>query len=677
MNNKIIERINYLREEIEKHNYHYYVLDNPIIADAEYDRLMKELMDLEERYPEYRSPGSPTQKVGGRARDEFKKFTHPEPMLSLSNVYSDAEFYEFSDRIKKALENKKFSYVVEPKYDGLAVELIYRKGILETGSTRGDGATGEDLTDNIRTIKTLPLNLYKSAKKGINIPEELILRGEVIIFKDDFKKLNNKRIDEGEPLFANPRNAAAGSLKQLDPKITASRPLRIFIYSIIRAGYYIKNQWEFLNYAKNLGLPISEYVRLAESPEEIISYYNEMQDKRHSLKFDIDGIVIKVNEFEYQNMLGNIAKSPRWAVAFKFPPIQETTIVEDIILQVGRTGALTPVALLKPVNVGGVMVSRATLHNQDEIDRLDIRVKDAVVVQRAGDVIPEIVKVVLERRPQDTVRFIFPSRCPVCGTKVVKEDREAIIRCLNEDCPARVVERIKHFVSRGAMNIEGLGEKIIEKLVLEKRIVKDISDLYILGKEDLKSLEGFGDKSAQNIIDAISKSKKTTLKRFIFALGIRYVGENTAGLLAEYFSDIHSLMSANSEVLCKIPQVGEETAAGIVGFFSNEKNRGLIERLLKYGIEFENKSTPLSDRLAQKTFLITGTLQRFTRDEAKELIIKNGGKVLSSVSRKLDYLVVGSDPGNKLEKAKEFGIKIIYEDDLLKMINGDTLGPGI
>ncbi len=668
MDEKVLKRIKELREELEKHNYYYYVLDNPIISDAEYDRLMRELIELEEKYPEFLSPDSPTQKVGGKPRDEFKKFQHPEPMLSLSNVYSESEFLEFHNRIRKLLGREDFGYVIEPKYDGLAVEIIYRDGLLVTGSTRGDGTTGENVTDNIRTIKTLPLNLKIRAKKGTVIPDELILRGEVIIFKDDFRKLNEKRLEEGESLFANPRNAAAGSLKQLDPRITAERPLRIFVYSIVRPEPVIKTQYEFLQYAKELGLPVSDNVKIVYSPSEVLSFYREMQEKRHSLRFDIDGIVIKVNEFEYQGMLGNIAKSPRWAVAFKFPPVQETTVVKDIIVQVGRTGALTPVAVLEPVQVGGVTVSRATLHNQDEIDRLDIRVGDAVVVQRAGDVIPEIVKVIVERRPEGTGRFSLPDRCPVCKTDVVRDEDEAVVRCPNEECPARVIERIKHFVSRRAMNIEGLGEKIVEKLVIEKRLIRDVSDIYRLKAEDLKSLEGFGDKSAKNITDAINRSKKTTLRRFLFALGIRHVGENTAGLLADYFGDIREIMNAEEETLMKIPQIGEESAREISSYFRNIKNREIVEKLLGSGIEFETKTANESNVLSGKTFLITGTLSGFTRDEAKDFIVRNGGRILSSVSKKLDYLVVGEDPGSKLNKAQDMGIKIISEEELIRMV---------
>ena len=670
MSKDIEKRIQELREEIEKHNYYYYVLDNPIISDAEYDRLMKELMELEEKYPEYRTPDSPTQKVGGKARDEFKKFTHPEPMLSLSNVYSESEFADFHNRIMKLLGTEDFAYVIEPKYDGLAVELIYRKGILSVGSTRGDGTTGEDVTDNIKTIKTLPLNLRGSTKSVDGIPDEIIVRGEVIIFKDDFRKLNERRMEEGEPLFANPRNAAAGSLKQLDPKITATRPLRIFIYNNVKSHPAIKSQWEFLNYVKRLRLPVSDYVKRVKGVKEVMEYYREMEEKRHSLKFDIDGIVIKVDDFSQQKMLGNIAKSPRWAVAFKFPPVQETTVVENIIVQVGRTGALTPVAVLKPVQVGGVTVSRATLHNQDEIDRLDIRIGDAVLVQRAGDVIPEIVKVIVERRPANAKRFRIPDRCPVCGTPVLKDEDEAIIRCPNDECPARLVERIKHFVSRRAFNIEGLGDKIIEKLVLEEKIVKDIPDIFALDSARLKNIEGFGEKSANKIIEAIEKSKKTTLKRFIFALGIRHVGENTAGLIADYFKDIDSLISASLEDLKSIPQIGEETASEIRRFFSDSRNLKIIKGLKDAGVMIESQSEEIGDALKGLTFLITGTLNNFSRDEAKDFIIKNGGKVLSSVSKKLDYLVVGSDPGSKLKKAEELGVKIISEEELVDMVNG-------
>lgn len=668
MDERTLNRIKELRDEIERHNYNYYVLDNPIISDAEYDRLMRELLELESRYPDLITPDSPSQKVGGAVKDEFKKFVHPEPMLSLSNVYSIDEFIEFHNRVAKMLGDEDFEYVVEPKYDGLAVELIYENGVFTIGSTRGDGTTGEDVTENIRTIKSLPLNLRRSKIADVEIPQQLIVRGEVIIFKEDFKRLNEKRLDEGESLFANPRNAAAGSLKQLDPKITASRPLKIFIYSNVKSLPEICSQWDFLNYVRDIGLPVAQYVKKVKGVEGVTGFYREMEVLRHSLRFDIDGVVVKVNHFEHQRALGSIARSPRWAVAFKFPPVQETTTVEDIIIHVGRTGALTPVAVLKPVKVGGVTVSRATLHNQDEVDRLDIRVGDTVLVQRAGDVIPEIVKVIFEKRHSDTKRFRIPDRCPICNTLVVRDKDEAVLRCPNEFCPGRIVEKIKHFVSRRAMNIDGIGERLIERLVLDKKLIRDVSDLYRITEDDLKGIEGFGDKSSKNIVTAIEKSKNVTLRRFIFALGIRHVGENTAYILAEHFRSIDALMNATEDELKGIPQIGDETASAIFRFFQASENRGLIERLLGCGIRFEDTSLSGSGPLSGLTFVVTGSLSGFTRDEVKDYIIRYGGRVLSSVSKKLDYLVAGEDAGSKLEKARQLGIKIISEEELKALV---------
>lgn len=668
MDEGILNRIKELRDEIERHNYNYYVLDNPIISDAEYDRLMSELLELESRYPELVTPDSPSQKIGGAVRDEFKKFVHPEPMLSLSNVYSVDEFIEFHSRVSKMLGDEDFEYVVEPKYDGLAVELIYENGILTVGSTRGDGMTGEDVTENIRTIKSLPLNLKRSKMADVEIPQQLVVRGEVIIFKEDFRRLNERRLDDGESLFANPRNAAAGSLKQLDPKITASRPLKIFIYSNVKSLPEIRSQWDFLNYVRDIGLPIAQYVKKVKGVDGVAEFYKEMEILRHSLRFDIDGVVVKVNHFEHQRLLGSIARSPRWAVAFKFPPVQETTIVEDIIIQVGRTGALTPVAVLKPVKVGGVTVSRATLHNQDEVDRLDIRVGDAVLVQRAGDVIPEIVKVIFERRHSGAKRFRIPDHCPICNTSVARDKDGAVLRCPNEFCPGRIVEKIKHFVSRRAMNIDGIGERLIERLVLDTKLIRDVSDLYRITEDDLKGIEGFGDRSAKNVVSAIERSKNVTLRRFIFALGIRHVGENTAYVLAEHSRSIESLMSATEDELKGIPQIGDETASAVFRFFQSSENKELIKRLLRCGIRFEETSISSSGPLSGLTFVVTGSLSRFTRDEVKDYIIRYGGKVLSSISKKLDYLVVGEDPGSKLEKARQLGIRIISEEDLRALV---------
>ncbi len=660
----IKKRVEKLREEIEYHNYRYYVLDQPEISDAQYDRLMKELEKLEAQYPELRSPNSPTQRVGAHPLEEFEIVRHTIPMLSLANAFDESEARDFDKRVKKFLgTSEEIEYVAEPKFDGLAVELVYERGQFVVGSTRGDGINGENITQNLRTIRTVPLQLIQ---KEIRAPERLEVRGEAIMQVEKFKELNRKREETGEPLFANPRNAAAGSIRQLDPKITAERPLEVYCYALGEViGWTFETQWEVLKTLPKWGLRTNPHVRKCKNIDEVLDYYREMGEKRGKLPYEIDGTVIKVNRFDLQARLGEIARSPRWALAFKFPPKQETTRIIDIRPQVGRTGALTPVAIMEPVRVGGVEVSRATLHNQDEIDRLDVRVGDTVIVQRAGDVIPEVVQVISSKRKGTEKKFKMPSKCPVCGAEVVKE--EAIHRCIGLDCPAQLKGRIKHFASKRAMDIEGLGVKLIDQFV-DKGLVKDVADISYISKQQLIELERMADKSAQNIIDAIEKSKTKPLSKFIYALGIRHVGETTAEDLARNFPRLDDFFDLSEEDLMKVEGIGPEVAASVVQFFRDKKNKESIERLRKAGVEVIEPRGKERGKLAGKTFVFTGALKTFQRDEARNLVESLGGTTASSVSKKVDYVVVGEDPGSKFDKAKELGIKTLTEEEFKKMI---------
>ncbi len=652
-----------LREEIEYHNYRYYVLDQPEISDAQYDRLMKELEKLEEQYPGLRSPNSPTQRVGAHPLEEFEIVRHTIPMLSLANAFDESEARDFDKRVKRFLgASEDIEYVAEPKFDGLAVELVYERGQFVVGSTRGDGINGENITQNLRTIRTVPLQLIQ---KEIQAPQRLEVRGEVIMQVEKFKELNRKREGLGEPLFANPRNAAAGSIRQLAPKITAERPLEVYYYSPGQViGWTFKTQWEVLKTLPKWGLRTNPHVRKCKNIEEVLDYYREMTEKRETLPYEIDGTVIKVNRFDLQTRLGEIARSPRWALAFKFPPKQETTKIIDIKPQVGRTGALTPVAIMEPVRVGGVEVSRATLHNQDEIDRLDVRIGDTVIVQRAGDVIPEVVQVITSKRKGSEKKFKMPSKCPVCGAEVVKE--EAIHRCIGLDCPAQLKGRIKHFASKRAMDIEGLGVKLIDQLV-DKGLVKDVADIYYISKQQLIELERMADKSAQNIIDAIEKSKTKPLSKFLYALGIRHVGETTAEDLARNFPHLDDFFHLSEGDLMQVEGIGPEVAASGVRFFRDKKNKESIEQLKNAGVEVIEPRGKERGKLAGKTFVFTGALKSFQRDEARNLVESLGGTTASSVSKKVDYVVVGEDPGSKVDKAKELGIKTLTEEEFKKM----------
>jgi DNA ligase (NAD+) len=660
----IKKRVEKLREEIEYHNYRYYILDQPEISDAQYDRLMRELQKLEEQYPELRSPNSPTQRVGATPLEAFEIVRHTFPMLSLANAFDESEAKDFDKRVKKFLGySAEITYVAEPKLDGLAVELVYERGQFVVGSTRGDGVNGENITQNLRTIKTIPLQLIR---KEVPVPERLVVRGEVIIQLKKFKELNRKREEIGEPLFANPRNAAAGSVRQLDSKITAERPLEIYCYGLGEVtGRRFKTHSEILQTFPKWGLRTNPNIQNCKNIDEVLEYYHKMNEKRENLPYEIDGIVIKVDRLDLQTRLGEISRSPRWALAFKFQPKQETTKILDIIVQVGRTGALTPVAVMEPVKVGGVEVSRATLHNQDEIDKKDVRVGDTVVIQRAGDVIPEVVQVITSKRKGTEKKFRMPSKCPVCGAEVIKE--EAIHRCIGLDCPAQLKGRIKHFASKRAMDIEGLGVKLIDQLV-DKGLIKDVADIYYINKEDLIRLERMAEKSAQNIIDAIEKSKTKPLSKFLYALGIRHVGETTAEDLARQFLRLDDFFRLSEKDLMEVEGIGPEVAASVHQFFRDKKNKESIELLKKAGVKVIESKTKEKGKLAGKTFLFTGALKDFGRDEARNLVESLGGMTASSVSKKVDFMVVGEDPGSKSDKAKELGIKTLTEEEFKKMI---------
>lgn len=667
MNKKEAEkRIESLRRELEGHNYKYYVLDEPEISDAEYDVLFRQLEKIEEEYPELVTPESPTQRVGAEPSKEFGSVTHTIPLLSLQNAMDEDGLKEFDASIKRFLDSEdEIEYVAEPKLDGLAVELVYENGVFVSGSTRGDGVTGEDITPNLRTVKSIPLRLREGK---IKIPPLLEVRGEVFLSINSFKELNKAQAEREEKLFANPRNAAAGSLRQLDPKITATRPLSILCYGIGAAeGFSPSSHWATLNGLKELGFPVTIHGSVCSGIEEAIRYFRKMEKKRESLTFEVDGIVLKVNDLNIQGELGERARSPRWAIAGKFKPLQETTLVNSISVQVGRTGALTPVAELEPVKVGGVIVKRATLHNQDEIDRKDVRAGDTVIIQRAGDVIPEVVSVIKSKRRKGTKRYKIPVKCPVCGADVKRLPGEAVHSCQNPSCPAQLRESIKHFASKGAMDIDGLGDKLVESLV-DNGTVKNVADLYSLSLEQLASLERMAEISGQNILNALEKSKETTLGRFLYALGIRHVGEQTAKLLAQKYGNIGKVRNSDVETLERIEGVGPIVAESVRNFFHEKKNNETIEKLIAHGIKIGSESPGSSNVLAGLTFVITGTLQKMTRRDAKGLIESAGGRASSSVSNKTDYLVAGENAGSKLSKAEELGVTVISEEELLELL---------
>ncbi|MBI1910679.1 MAG: NAD-dependent DNA ligase LigA [Deltaproteobacteria bacterium] len=658
-----------LKKEINYHNYRYYVLDSPAITDAEYDRLMRQLEALEVKYPQFITPDSPTQRIGAAPLAAFGTITHTMPMLSLNNAFTVEEAQEFDSRVKRTLKlspDEKIEYAAEPKMDGLAVELVYEDGIFIKGSTRGDGYVGEDVTQNLRTIKTIPLSLHPHGGKA-GPPKYIEIRGEVFLPLESFRKINREKEAKGELPFANPRNAAAGSLRQLNPKITASRPLDIFCYGVGTAeGVTFKTHYQSLQFIKDLGLKVNPFVKVAAGIDEVLEYHREMEEKREKLNYELDGVVIKVNDLGLQNRLGVLTRSPRWALAYKFAPKQESTRVKNIFVGVGRTGALTPVAFLEPVNVGGVTIERATLHNLDEVERKDVRVGDSVIVQRAGDVIPEIVSVLTDKRPPHAKPFRMPERCPECDSAV--ERIGAIHFCTGGLlCPAQLKESIRHFASKRAMDIEGLGEMHVEQLVNEG-LVKDVADLYYLKKDDLLTLARWGEKSVDNLLNAIDVSKKRTLERFIYALGINGVGEHMARILAERFGSIDNLMQASMEELLNVYEIGPGTAESIVDFFKEAHNRQVIEKIKKAGVNIPEKKAKEEGRLTGKKFIFTGALESFTRDEAQELVESEGAEAVSAISRKIDYVVAGAEAGSKLDKARKLGLKIIDEQEFKKLI---------
>lgn len=661
------KRVEKLRKEINLHNYLYYVLDQPKISDAQYDKLFKELEKLEKDFPQLITPDSHTQRVGAPPLDKFQEVTHKVPMLSLSNAFTEEEVIDFDKRVKKFLgTTSDIEYVAEPKIDGLGVSLIYENGIFTKGATRGDGVTGEDVTINLKTIKPIPLRLLEDKEKA---PVTIEIRGEVYMKTAEFEKLNKERKQKNEPLFANPRNAAAGSLRQLDSKITAGRPLDIFCYGVGQfTGKQFQTHWETLEAFRSWGLKVNPLIERVKDIAGVIKFHKAIEAKRRHLGYEIDGIVIKVNSLGLQKQLGTISRSPRWALAYKFSAEQRTTRIIDIIAQVGRTGAITPVAVMEPVEVGGVTVTRSTLHNQDEIDRLDARIGDTVVIQRAGDVIPEVVGVIKEKRTGKEKRYKLPDKCPECGAHVYRPEDEAVARCVGMACPAQLKESIIHFASRNAINIEGLGTKHIEQMV-EKGLIRNAADLYYLTKEDILKLERMADKSASNIIAAIDKSRSTTLPRLIFGLGIRHVGEHIAKVLAGEFGSIEKLAEADEERLLQINEIGPEIAESITKFFAEAKNLEVINKLKKGGVTYTRPAPAKSKKFSGKTFVFTGTMEGFSRQEAENLVEELGGRASSSVSKNTDFVVTGTEPGSKAAKAKELGVKIITEEEFKKLVD--------
>jgi DNA ligase (NAD+) len=661
---ELAQRAQQLREQVRFHDHRYYVLDQPLVSDAEYDRLLRELEKIEAEHPELKTADSPTQRVGGAPGEKFTKVEHKLPMMSLGKAMSEEEFVDFDARVRKTLGTDKVVYICEPKLDGLSISLRYEKGVLVRGSTRGDGSIGEDVTSNVRTIRTVPLGLTAPAGKE---PEVVEARGEVILAKRDFAELNQRQEQAGEEPFVNPRNAAAGSLRQLDPKITATRPLSTYIYEVGECSLRFKTHSEKIETLRGLGLRTPPSHR-CENAEAVKAVYQKMLVERHAQPFEQDGMVIKVDDLEQRERLGQVARSPRWAIAWKFPAEEEETLVEGIDVQVGFTGKLTPVARLKPVLVGGANVSNATLHNEGEMRRKDVRIGDHVFIRRAGDVIPEVVAVIKEKRSGKEKEFVFPDECPVCGAEVVKNEGEADHRCTGTACPAQFAGRLAHFASRTAMDIQGLGDRLIAAL-LEAALVKDVSSLYELTLEKLMKLPRMGEKSAQNILAAIDRSRKTTLRRFLFALGIRQVGEVTAKALAQTFGDVRKFYTLSASDLQAVRDVGPEVATSIHEFFQQEPNRALIERLLAAGVVPEPEKAPETGGVfSNKTVVLTGGLSAMSRDDAKAEIEKRGGRIAGSVSKKTDLVIAGTDAGSKLAKAKELNLKVIDEAEFLKLI---------
>ena len=666
---EVRQRLQSLRQELNLHAHRYYVLDDPILADAEYDRLFQELLALEQQHPELITPDSPSRRVGGAPLAQFRTVPHTIPMLSLENAFDGDALVEFEERLFRFLQSREpIAYVTEPKLDGLAVELVYEDGLFTIGSTRGDGVAGEDITNNLKTIPTIPLRLLPP--EGMAPPTRLEVRGEVFIGLADFKKLNAERATAGETLFANPRNAAAGSLRQLDPRITATRPLDFFVYGVSdTTALPCTTQHELLQYLGSLGFKVNPLVHICRSIAEVVSQFALLLEKRPTLTYDIDGMVVKVNDFALQERLGAKARSPRWAIAAKFPASQATTRLLAVEFGVGRTGAITPVAVLEPVQIGGVMVRRATLHNEDELRRKGLMLGDTVLVQRAGDVIPEVVKPVLEKRTGQEQPVVMPSRCPECGFPLVRIGQEAITRCPNPNCPAQRVRGLIHFTGKGGMDIEGLGKKAVEQLV-SQGLIQDIPDIYRLEVAQLAGLDGWGDKSAENAVRAIQGSRTPTLAKFLAALGIRHVGEVTAQVLARHFTSLPRLLLADEADFLHIEGIGDQMAASLVDYFQDPAVREMLSRLESLGVRVqeEKKGAEIHGGLSGSVFLFTGTLAHLSRHEAKARIKELGGQVASGISRKVTHVVLGESPGSKLTKARELGLTVITEDEFLRLI---------
>lgn len=665
----INKRVEELTQIINYNNHKYYVEDDPEIDDYEYDTLINELIDIENKYPEYKKEDSPTQRVGGTALDKFEQVVHKTPMLSLSNAFSDNDLIDFDNRIKGVV-NSDVEYVVEFKIDGLSAVITYENGVLKIGATRGDGAVGENVTKNLKTVKSIPIKISENMN--------LQVRGEVFIPKDKFEKLNKYQEENGLNLFANPRNAAAGSLRQLDSKVTAKRNLDIFVFNLEGIDEdRFKTHSESLEFLKELGFKVSSNYKVCKNIQEVIEFINYWTDHRSQLKFDIDGMVIKVNDLKQREELGNTTKSPRWAIAYKFPAEKKKTKLLDIIIQVGRTGNLTPTALLEPVQVAGSIVSRATLHNEDYIKQKDIKIKDTVIIQKAGDVIPEVVEVVKGERDGSEVEFKMPDKCPECGFETNRLEGEAAVKCMNISCPAQIRRGIIHFVSRDAMNIDGLGERIVT-LLLKENLIKDIADIYYLKKENLVSLERMGEKSSENLIEAIQKSKENDLSRLVFGLGIKYIGSKGAKILASNFDDIYKIIEAEKEDLIQLEEFGEIMADSVVDFFNNDKNLELIEKLKTVNVNLKSLKTESNEVkiFEGMKIVLTGTLDKYKRNDVKEIIEKFGGKVTGSVSKSTDIVFAGREAGSKLDKANSLGIKVIDEnvfDEIIKLFSKEEV----
>jgi len=678
---RVQQQIEKLREEIRHHEYRYYVLDDPEITDAQFDALMNALKTLEKEHPELITPDSPTQRVGGKPREGFVKVPHSVPMLSLDNAYSEEELRNWERRVHELSGRKSVEFVCELKLDGMSLALRYEAGRLTRGITRGDGTTGEDVTSNVRTVRSVPLSVALEKLRKAGLPAGFEVRGEMLMPIASFKRMNEEREKHGLSVFANPRNATAGTVRQLEPSITAQRRLDFFAYILIasqesggtgapaRAATFFDNQWDTLNALDAAGFKVNPRRALAKNFDELWEFIGQWEEKRETLPYEIDGVVIKVNDFGLQRQLGFTGKAPRWAIAYKYAARAGITLIEDILVQVGRTGKLTPVAALKPVPIGGTTVSRATLHNMDEIERLGVKIGDWVEVERGGDVIPKVTRLVDDKdHPRGHKSFHMPEKCPVCGGNIARTQGEVDYRCVNQKCPAKLRETILHFASRGVMNIDGMGDALVTQLT-ERGLVKDIADIYKVTKADLLSLERMGDKSAQNVLNEIERSKQLPLERVIFGLGIRFVGERTAQFVAEHFGDMNTLMNASEEELQQVEEVGPRIAKSIVEFFSEPKNRELVEELRAAGLTLRGKKKERGTKLAGKTLVLTGTLPNLTRDEAKKMIEDAGGKVTGSVSKKTDYVVAGSEAGSKLDKAKELGVAVIDEEQMRELLS--------